>query len=182
MGLDTVELVLAFEEEFGIEIPDEDAEKMVTVGDVVRFMQKKIAVTPPEECLTQKIFYKLRRALIENYNLQRRQILRKTRMSELISVKEIEEGWPYLQMFLDLETPNFKKSQQLFGHEYDIKILTVEEIIRLLITLNKGKLGCSDPKQEEILERVINITVQQLNVNRSEVHMNASFTRDLGAG
>ena len=32
-SLDTVELVMAFEEEFGIEIPDEDAEKMETVGD-----------------------------------------------------------------------------------------------------------------------------------------------------
>ena len=34
-SLDTVELVMAFEEEFGIEVPDEDAEKLKTVGDVV---------------------------------------------------------------------------------------------------------------------------------------------------
>jgi acyl carrier protein len=40
-SLDTVELVMAFEEEFGIEIPDEDAEKMETVGDAVRYLQEK---------------------------------------------------------------------------------------------------------------------------------------------
>ena len=34
-SLDTVELVMAFEEEFGVEVPDEDAEKLQTVGDVV---------------------------------------------------------------------------------------------------------------------------------------------------
>ena len=34
-SLDTVELVMAFEEEFGIEIPDEDAEKLQTVGDAI---------------------------------------------------------------------------------------------------------------------------------------------------
>jgi acyl carrier protein len=38
MGLDTVELVMAFEEEFDLEIPDKAAEKMVTVGDVVAFI------------------------------------------------------------------------------------------------------------------------------------------------
>ena len=40
-SLDTVELVMAFEEEFGIEIPDEDAEKMETVGDAVKYLQQK---------------------------------------------------------------------------------------------------------------------------------------------
>ena len=34
-SLDTVELVMAFEEEFGAEIPDEDAEKLQSVGDVI---------------------------------------------------------------------------------------------------------------------------------------------------
>ncbi len=38
-SLDTVELVMAFEEEFGCEIPDDAAEKIVTVEDAVRFIQ-----------------------------------------------------------------------------------------------------------------------------------------------
>ncbi len=40
-SLDTVELVMAFEEEFGIEIPDEDAEKMETVGDAMKYLEEK---------------------------------------------------------------------------------------------------------------------------------------------
>jgi acyl carrier protein len=40
-SLDTVELVMAFEEEFGIEIPDEDAEQLQTVGDAVRYLKEK---------------------------------------------------------------------------------------------------------------------------------------------
>jgi acyl carrier protein len=39
-SLDTVELVMAFEEEFGIEVPDEEAEKLQSVGDVVTYIQK----------------------------------------------------------------------------------------------------------------------------------------------
>lgn len=42
-SLDTVELVMALEEEFGIEISDEDAEKMTTVGDAVKYIENKIA-------------------------------------------------------------------------------------------------------------------------------------------
>lgn len=39
-SLDTVELVMAFEEEFGIEIPDEDAEKMQTVGEAIQYIKE----------------------------------------------------------------------------------------------------------------------------------------------
>jgi acyl carrier protein len=42
-SLDTVELVMAFEEEFEIEIPDEDAEKLTTVGQAIEYLKKKIA-------------------------------------------------------------------------------------------------------------------------------------------
>ena len=38
-SLDTVELVMAFEEEFELEIPDEDAEKIVTVGDAIQYIK-----------------------------------------------------------------------------------------------------------------------------------------------
>jgi len=38
-SLDTVELVMALEEEFGIEIPDEDAEKISTVADVISYIE-----------------------------------------------------------------------------------------------------------------------------------------------
>ncbi|CAN5220661.1 acyl carrier protein [soil metagenome] len=40
-SLDTVELVMAFEEEFDIEIPDEDAEKLTTVGEAVSYLKNK---------------------------------------------------------------------------------------------------------------------------------------------
>jgi len=41
-SLDTVELIMALEEEFEIEIPDEDAEKIKTVGDIIKYIEEKI--------------------------------------------------------------------------------------------------------------------------------------------
>ncbi|MEN3183516.1 MAG: acyl carrier protein [Atribacterota bacterium] len=41
-SLDIVELIMAFEEEFDIEIPDEDAEKITTVGEAVEYIESKL--------------------------------------------------------------------------------------------------------------------------------------------
>ena len=41
-SLDTVELIMALEEEFNVEIPDEDAEKMVQVGDAMNYLKEHV--------------------------------------------------------------------------------------------------------------------------------------------
>lgn len=41
-SLDTVELIMAIEEEFKIEVPDEDAEKIKTVGEIIKYIEDKI--------------------------------------------------------------------------------------------------------------------------------------------
>ena len=42
-SLDIVELIMALEDEYGIEIPDEDAEKMETVGDAIKYIEERLA-------------------------------------------------------------------------------------------------------------------------------------------
>ena len=42
-SLDTVELIMAFEEEFSIEIPDEEAEKLTSVGKSIEYLEKKLS-------------------------------------------------------------------------------------------------------------------------------------------
>ena len=49
-SLDTVELVMAFEEEFGVEIPDDAAETILTVGDAVKFLDKNAGLTRSGGC------------------------------------------------------------------------------------------------------------------------------------
>ncbi len=42
-SLDTVELVMALEDEFGLDIPDEEADKIKTVGDAIKYIESKMA-------------------------------------------------------------------------------------------------------------------------------------------
>ena len=63
-SLDTVELVMAFEEEFGVEIPDDQAETIVTVGDAVKYLEKAAekvgAARAARRLLPKRVFSLLR--------------------------------------------------------------------------------------------------------------------------
>ena len=63
MGLDGVELVLGFEEAFGIAIPDDVAVGMITPRHTIDFVASRLATTPAAGCLTQQLFYQLRRGI-----------------------------------------------------------------------------------------------------------------------
>jgi hypothetical protein len=63
MGLDTVELVMAFEEAFGIDIPNATAERLATPRHVVDYLCTVLAAAPSGPCATQRTFFRLRCAL-----------------------------------------------------------------------------------------------------------------------
>ena len=56
MGLDGVELIMAVEEKFGISISDEEAQRVLTVGDMKRLVRAKLDITDSASCLTQRHF------------------------------------------------------------------------------------------------------------------------------
>ena len=61
MGLDGVEILMRTEETFGIEIPNEVAAQLVTPAALVEFVAANVPLTPTDACLTQQLFYRLRR-------------------------------------------------------------------------------------------------------------------------
>jgi len=63
MGLDSVELVMEVENEFDIQIPDPECKKIYTVQDFVNSVYNKIKIHPTDKCLTQIIFYRIRKSL-----------------------------------------------------------------------------------------------------------------------
>ncbi|MBX9724393.1 MAG: phytanoyl-CoA dioxygenase family protein [Candidatus Obscuribacterales bacterium] len=183
-GLDTVELVMAIEEEFGLEIPDVAAEKMVTVGDTYDYLRMRLASAPPAECLSQKIFYKLRRGLIDNFKVKRHSISPDTKLVDVLSIEDIEGGWPYLQFFTDMKTPDYKKANHLLillGFKRPVHMLTMRELVAALIEMNHSSFVIAHATDEEIWRRLVDVVVRQLSVSRDEVTYSASYTSDLGA-
>ncbi|MBC7996376.1 MAG: hypothetical protein IAF58_00425 [Leptolyngbya sp.] len=152
----------------------------MTAGDVYDYVRARLGDKTESECLSQKVFYKLRRALIANYRIDRNLISPDTNLNDLLTYKEIEEGWPFLQMFIDLETPDFIGAQRGWIGFKPAQVLTIREIVGRLIGLNATKLAIEVNSDENIWQRVVDVTVRQLNVNREDVQKHTSFARDLG--
>ncbi|MEM6770468.1 MAG: phosphopantetheine-binding protein, partial [Bacteroidota bacterium] len=67
MGLESVEMVIAVEDRFGVTIPDEAAEKIETVGSLYEFLLSVLKSTPGDRCKSQHVFYRIRRWLPQHH-------------------------------------------------------------------------------------------------------------------
>lgn len=68
MGLDSVEIVVKIEETFGINIPDKEAEQIITVGDLHNAVWRHLEGRYSDRCKSQSIFYTLRQSFYDTFN------------------------------------------------------------------------------------------------------------------
>jgi hypothetical protein len=97
MGLDSVELVMAIEEKFGITISDEEACSVSTVGDMHRCVLSKLAVSDKSSCLTQRAFHLLRRHVLRQFGIPRRKFSPDTELHSIIPRKDRRQQWLVLR-------------------------------------------------------------------------------------
>jgi acyl carrier protein len=195
MGLDSVELLMSVEDKFGIQIKDSEAEKIYTVQDFVDSVYSKIITNPNEKCLTQIVFYRIRKA-IQNLKLTDKEIKPETKISELLTQAELKEKWHLLKTEIGLELPelvaldfntNLGSHVKIFG----IKTIkrttpvlsgTIRELIDWTIALNQEKLIDIEKitNKYEVERIVIGIINRNLGIPISEIKLEHSITNDLG--
>jgi len=180
MGMDSAELVMAIEEEFGIEIADKDAEQITTVGQMYDYLRRTLRSTPPAHCMTQRMFYRVRRALIENYGAPKQEITLDTRLKDLVPEQELKDAWPFLDLFAELDFPKLDKNWWPMGRRMSTDVLTLRELLTAMTTLNAEKLPVEPGSDEEIWVRLSKVIQRQLNVSLREIQPDASFAKDLG--
>ncbi len=109
MGLDTVELVMEMERAFGITIPDEEAEKIQTVGQAHRYIVAMLSEQPGPEpgpaCLTAAMFYRLRRQLMGCLRVERPRIRPDSALEDLFSKRGRRSAWQRLEEALGWRLP-----------------------------------------------------------------------------
>lgn len=96
MGLDTVELVMAFEETFEITIPDDAAEQIVTVRDAIDYIYSRVQHSDSQVCRTQRAFYRLRRTLQNELGVERTSVKPATAWETLIPLARRRALWKQL--------------------------------------------------------------------------------------
>jgi len=84
MGMDGVEILMEVEEAFGVEISDAEAERMETPRDLIDCVMQRLGTTATATCLTQRAFHLVRRALMRQLPVTRKQVRPTERMAALV--------------------------------------------------------------------------------------------------
>jgi acyl carrier protein len=108
LGLDSVELVLAVEDAFGIEVTDEEAGNVYTVGDLHNLVVSKLSGQAARTCLTSAAFYRTRRGIIDVLSIDRRQIRPSTSLSTVIPRSHRRAHWHSIQNVLKMKLPELR--------------------------------------------------------------------------
>ncbi len=115
MGLDPVELVMWAEETFDITIPNEEAERLHTVGKLYRYILDRVEVGDSSSCLTAAAFYRFRRVLVETFGIDRDTIRPGTRLDDLILLSDRKARWQQIDQALGMKLPGLCRPPEVVG-------------------------------------------------------------------
>lgn len=195
MSLDSVALVVDIENKFGINIPDDELEQIGTVAELADAVFNKIMLNSSDKCLTQIIFYRIRKAINETV-IEQLNIHPQSKISDILTNTDIKLEWANLESKLKLKLPrlvkldldkNLEKDVKLFGvriysRTEAITECTISKLIDWIISLNSEKLiplhkVSSKYEVERIIAGIINET---LGVPINKIELNSSLVNDLG--
>jgi acyl carrier protein len=114
MGLDSVELVMAVEDTFQITIENEEAEKILTVGELYNLVLEKLQGTDNKICLTSAAFYRVRRAIMKALGCKRTSISLSTSLEKLLPQDDRRKKWRQIQQEMTLDLPDLILPEWIF--------------------------------------------------------------------
>ncbi|MGJ8683081.1 MAG: phosphopantetheine-binding protein [Nonlabens sp.] len=195
MGLDSVELVMTFEETFGIIVPDEESENIITIQDMVDSVFEKIIINPSEKCLSQLVFYRIRNAF-ESFGNYKSVITPDSKISDLLSKTDLESDWDQLASKIGLKIPelvdidlnNSLKSEvrffgfKIFDRTKPIAENTLRKLTDWIISMNSEELiDIQEISSKYEIERIVCLIIEEkIGIPLSEIEPYHSFHNDLG--
>jgi acyl carrier protein len=131
MGLDSVELLMRIEEEFSIDLPDEDVSYVHTVGELYEVVLSKLKTTP--DCLSSRAFYRTRRALVDVLGLPRRSIRPSTYLEPLFPPAHRKQLWSAVADATGLTIPQLQ-----FPKIWKGRFIQIAMIFSTILVLSAG--------------------------------------------
>jgi len=142
MGLDIIEFVMAVEERFEISIPDEDAEKLATPGDLTDYIFRKVHHADQSTCLSQRAFHLLRRAWMTKLHTPRKKFLLDTRIENLVPHENRKSLWADLGRGIGaIHWPSLERPPALIAA---LLLLTIASFVGIFFWAG-GSLGFGSP-------------------------------------
>jgi acyl carrier protein len=133
MGLDSVELVMEFEEAFGVELKDEEVVQITTPRMAIDLILSKLDAVQQTTCLSQRAFYLLRRAFVEHLGVARSAVRPNTQLGALIATDRIVQIWPALEQTLQARVwPSLVRCRSLVAVLYALACAFLLVVFALL--------------------------------------------------
>ena len=189
MGLDSVELLISFENYFSIQISDSQAEKIQTVQEMVDCVSRTLAISYPDTSLKETLFEKLKAILMQS-GLADNSFSLSDKIFSILNPDD-KESLIKLSERLNLQIPEpFREADTMvkkifslgWRSRYDWKMVTVDQFITAIYANNYKKT--INPKSikttYEILIAIIGITSDKLGLDVYEVQPDKRFVHDFG--
>lgn len=106
MGLDSVEILMKVEKTFDIRIPDQEAEKIITVGDFHNAVWKHLEGKYSNTCKSQLLFYRLRQAVINTFKLSRQDLRLDTPVNDIFPLQNRRQVYASFAQTHGLQLPD----------------------------------------------------------------------------
>lgn len=180
MGLDTVELVMEFEQEFQISIPDDEAERMQYIRDTIDFIVRALAAKPRFQsdgrCPTARVFRSLRIGLASEFGIPFRRIRPSSAVADLIPPGHDRTRWSEFARRHDLPIPRFSFFP---SRRFPVADATIAELVRS--SRRPGWYFTADGAVDvdRVTKKVCVIVSEQMGVALEEVHPALHYINDL---
>ncbi|MFK7833194.1 MAG: phosphopantetheine-binding protein [Winogradskyella sp.] len=195
MGLDSIALLMSVEDTFGIRIDDSEAKKVFTVKDFMDAIYRKIILNPIDKCLTQIVFYRIRKAF-KKLNLTDLEIEPNSKISDLLTPSALKLNWQRLEVELGLKLPelvaiDFNPNLDAYVNFFGIRTIkrnlavtkgTIRSLIDWILSLNFEKIiDIQNISNTYEIERIVlGIVSKIIGIPISEIQLKHTFINDLG--
>ena len=181
MGLDIVEFVIAVEDALNIDIPNKDAERLETPRMLIDYLCQRFDATHHGEvnCLSQRAFYRARRATAERFGVERHSLRPKTEFADVMRSRTSE--WNALRADIgSTEWPRLKSDNRFTSRLGGVS--TLGELAQHLGAYDVAAMRNPDAPwtQKEIQAVVLSLLEKELGVDMSRYTLDSQFVRDMG--
>jgi len=180
MGLESVEIIVEIEHCFGIEISDSETVKMYTVGELTNHIWNSIEHKEVESCLTQILFFRLRKFFCQQFSFDYERFNPDTYISQFATKKTSKWLSDKLKDDLILNIPTLYTGGAIlffFESESDTILDLIDGIIRLNIKSLENAHGINQGVVHSVVASIIH---EVLGVSRTDIVPTARFNEDLG--
>ena len=180
MGLDTVELVMEIEDEFGFSLPDADAELIQTAGQLHAYVCQRLRPARPGACPSARAFYRLRRVFLVHGPATRTAVRPSARVASLLP-PEFRHRWPVVAT--ELGVGDFFSFRGATEVRFPAVFTTARDLVRRMTMARPWEMpAAAGAFEREVWERVRQIISEQVGVAIEEIQPHTHFINDLYMG